>query len=457
MPTRPNAFALAVGTLALGLHACDAARPITDAGTGAGACAACHGDASRAEAVALVQAAPPAQVGGGGSGGAHLAHLHGGTFRGALACAECHAVPTVVTHSDGVVSVPLAGLASLGGATPAWNPGSGTCSGVYCHGATLEGGPATTPVWTATVTLSCTSCHGHPPASHAAGSDDCSVCHPGTVKPDGTIALANGLHVNGVVDGGGHDAGWADPAQHGYAANASGFAECKTCHGADLAGGSSAPSCTACHASAGFPAWATTCTYCHGNPVSGRASPPVDTQGRSAASNVSVGVHASHVATTIAAPIACTECHPNRAGSNVVTDAAHVDGDGIAEVAFGALARTGTAPAAYTRTSATAATCASTYCHGRFTGGANATMSWTSSTQVTCSSCHGNPPSSGRHDTHVNGEGYGCGTCHSGYTSSAANAALHVNGAKDVQLVAGTWSSSARSCSSTGCHGTRTW
>ena len=181
----------------------------------------------------------------------------------------------------------------------------------------------------------------------------------------------------------------------------------------------------------------------------------MDTQGRAATTNVSVGVHASHLGTTLMVAPTCAACHPDRTGSNVVTDAAHVDGDAIAEVAFGALARTGSAPAAYSRTSSTSASCSSVYCHGRFAGGANggagATMSWTSSVQVTCTSCHGAPPSTGRHAKH---SARSCGDCHPGYTSSVVNQATHVNGSKQVgnritSFVSG-------SCTNS-CHGDETW
>lgn len=666
-------FVLALAaSAALPLAACDTARPVASSGNGQSACTVCHGDANRPEDVALNRAAPPVGVAGGGGGGAHLAHLHGGAFRGPVACSDCHVVPTLTSHADGSVAITFSPLA---GANPSYDPGTGTCSSVYCHGATLSGGPAASPPWSSTAALDCSSCHGYPPPNHAPTSTNCSTCHPGTVRADGSIDVANGLHVNGTVDAAGavhapgwenpdqhgraanadlascqachgadfdggsagvscnachaaagfpswqttctfchgdparqanaaappvgtqgetsttaravgahqqhlsggaigaavactechavptgishvdgtaavtfgaaarrdgatpawngascsgvychgatlaaggtnqapdwtsgpsqaacgtchglpppsphpatascgtchtgytagsvnpashlngvldvsaiHPAGWADKAQHGYQANQVGLAGCKSCHGADLTGGTSGISCSSCHAAAGFPTWATSCTFCHGNRQTGRMSPPVDTQGRTATSNVSVGVHDSHVGTTIATPLACGECHPAR--GSVVTDAAHVDGDAQAEVVFGALARTGGAAPTYSRASATSATCASTYCHGSFSGGANATPNWTSTAQVTCTSCHGGPPSTGQHSRHVNGEGIGCGTCHPGSSSSSVNAAIHVNGTDDVQPGGGTWNPTTRTCSSVGCHGTESW
>jgi predicted CxxxxCH...CXXCH cytochrome family protein len=278
--------------------------------------------------------------------------------------------------------------------------------------------------------------------------------------------------VNGTLEatGGGHPAGWADKAQHGYEVNRTGLAGCKSCHGTDLTGGSSGVSCTTCHTTAGFASWATSCTFCHGNRTTGRQSPPVDTQGRTASSNVSVGAHDAHVGSAVSSAIACTECHASR--GDVITDAAHVDGNGTAEVVFGALARTGGKAPVYTRASATSATCASTYCHGAFTGGVSsgvgATVSWTSTTAATCTSCHGSPPSTGKHSKHVGGEGVACYVCHNAVVTASnaiADATLHVNGAKDVRLggtwsgnsITGTWTAGARTCSNLSCHGSKSW
>lgn len=441
---RATAIALAAA-LALGGAACSEVRQIEESGTGVAACTGCHGDPSRAEDVALVQAAPPATVGGAPDGGAHMAHLHPGAFAPAAACDACHEVPSVVTHADGVVSVTFPSLPRPSGVEPRWDAASGTCSNVSCHGATRQGAPAATPAWTSTAALGCGSCHGNPPASHGQGSADCSGCHTGTVNANGTIRVENGLHVNGSVESASaHAQDWGLETQHGYSVNRTGLASCKECHGTSLTGGSG-PSCASCHDDT-VPGWDTSCTFCHGNRQTQVASPPVDTQGRSATSQISVGVHASHVGTTMATPIACGQCHPARTGS-VVSDAAHVDGDAVAEVVFGALAKTGGAAAGYSRTGTVPATCSSVYCHGEFTGGARADPSWTSSTAATCTSCHGRPPATRRHGTHSS---YACAECH----GHAGAGATHVDGAKNVPLpgISGaSWNGSR--CGSFTCHG----
>lgn len=427
------------------------------------ACNSCHGNAQNA--------APPTGTGGetaptSPAVGAHQQHLSGGTFSGPLACEECHVVPTAMGHADGAVQLAFGPLARTGGAAPAWDPATRTCSASYCHGQFAGGALLNTPSWTTVdgTQAACGTCHGTPPPAPHTASTGCGGCHEGYTSTSVNLAT----HVNGTVEAvaNPHPAGWSDPAQHGTQANLTGLAGCASCH--DLTSPTS--SCTTCHATAGFASWDTTCTFCHGDPATPRASPPVDIQGRSAATNVSVGVHAAHVTTPIASAAACAECHPARAGS-VAADAGHVDGNGIAEVQLGALARTGGAAATYTRVSATSATCASTYCHGRFSGGVNsgqgATVNWTSTTQVTCTSCHGSPPSTGQHSKHRS-EGLGCQNCHNAVASSStviANPALHVNGSDDVKFggtwsgrnVAGSWNASTRTCSTLPCHGSERW
>jgi len=415
-------------------------------------CTSCHGTGTNA--------APPAGTHGETATttravGAHQAHLQGGTLAGPVACSECHVVPASTSHESGVVELAWGTLARTGGAVPVWN--GTTCASTYCHGATLAaGGTLTAPSWTKVdgTQDACGTCHGNPPPAPHSSSTACGSCHDGYTSTSVNLAL----HVNGKVEAKSpHPAGFADKAQHGYQVNLTGLSGCKSCHGANLDGvGGTAQSCKTCHATAGFATWDTNCTFCHGNRTTGVQSPPVDIQGRTVTTNVSVGVHASHQTTTIANAIACGQCHPARTAS-VITDAAHIDGNGIAEVAFGALAKTGGVTPVYTRSSATSATCASTYCHGKFTGGTSATVSWTSTTQVGCTSCHGNPPATGKHTSVGSHSSRPCGDCHGvGYTNSAVVKATHVDGIKQIGNSLRTYNPSTRTCTSS-CHGSQTW
>jgi len=452
-------------------------------------CTACHGDSARTATTINpnLPAAPPKDTGGNSATaargvGAHQRHLVAGPLTAGVACNEWHAVPTSTSHSNGTVDVQFGALSKTGAVSPIWN-GSG-CSASYCHGNFRNGNTTYVPTWTVVAANKCGTCHGTtanpaPGGTHpGVAATSCGTCHTGYTGT--TVNLTN--HMNGTVEvTSNHPAGWNAGNQHGYQANLTGLAGCKGCHGTDLAGGTSGVSCTACHTTNGFATWATNCTFCHGNRTTGRQSPPVDIQGRSVATNVSVGRHDKHVASTLMTPIACTECHVARTTS-VITDTAHVDGNGIAEVTFGTIAKTGGKTPVYARTSATASGCSATYCHGNFTGGSDASgtraaLSWVSATAMTCTSCHGAPPSTGKHQTHQQGKATNCQHCHSGIATGtgypSANAALvpagvtlHVNGAKNLAF-GGTYSGKAVTMTVTrsgtritctgSCHGSKTW
>lgn len=443
------------------------------------ACTGCHGDPSRAATAANPQlpAAPPvdthqATATTAPGVGAHLAHLTDGAFRQALACSECHPVPSGVEHVDGVVALAFGPLANANGVVASWDAGTATCT-TACHGAVAPGKPSlggsvAAPVWTQVdgTQAACGACHalpppaaqGHPAVSGGLGA--CATCHPATVKPDGTIDVASGAHINGAVDvQNAHPAGWSDPTAHGYAANTQGVGACQACHGTDFNGGSSGVSCNACH---GGTAWQTTCTFCHGDTTRAatslnpqlQAAPPVGTKGDQATSALAVGAHQQHLAAGPLAPaFACTECHA------IPTGLAHVDGKAPA-MAWGALATASGATPTWDR--AATRTCTN-YCHGKTltgSGGTDTTPVWTQvdGTQAKCGTCHATTQlGTGEHQRHV--ARYSCGVCHGGYTATAANVSLHVNGKKDVGgsgTSVQSYSTSTKSCTPT-CHGSETW
>jgi predicted CxxxxCH...CXXCH cytochrome family protein len=389
----PSFALLAAVASAVALSACDTARqpsgdpdgPVADLAT----CTRCHGDARNGNA------APPASLRGATAStergvGAHQAHLTGGPLRGAIACADCHTVPTAVSspgHMNGTVDVAFGALASAQGATPVWNAGQASCATVYCHGATLPGGANTTPLWAGGATqAACGSCHGVPPpesSGHpavAGGLNACSACHPATVKPDGSIDVAGGKHVNGVLD---------------------------------LAGGSG-------------------CTACHGDPdrpnAAIAAAPPRGTHGETATTARAVGAHQTHLAGgSVRAAVACTECHavPSRTPHS----------NGKVDLAFGPLATAGGA-----RPSFDGAGCNSVYCHGDTlgAGGANTKPVWTrvDGTQAACGACHAIPPPPSTGHPAVSGGVTACGACHPQTVKADGTIDLaggkHVNGAVDV-------------------------
>jgi predicted CxxxxCH...CXXCH cytochrome family protein len=451
-------------------------------------CTFCHGTAGRTAnsgtAVAQLAAAPPVGTQGETAAttvsvGAHQGHVNPATataVSASLACITCHPspLPADVAHVNGQATpVQFSGLATSGGATPVYNRGaSPTCSSTYCHGAFsfngVSGNTTPTPAWTNVAVLACTGCHGMPPTGHPALTGTvtavtCNACHPATVRTDGTIDLAGGKHLNGASDvAGGHPAGFSAPTVHGYQASAAGLQTCTGCHvGFGPASGIATSSCNTCHGGTG---WQTNCTFCHG--TAGRtassgtavaqlaAAPPVGTQGEAAATAVAVGAHMAHVnppATgALSTAFACTACHP----SPLPADVAHVNGQAT-PVQFG---QVGTVAIGGTYNRTASPTCSSTYCHGNFTGGATANApAWTAAS-VACNSCHAIAPSTGDHgrSPHVSA---GCGACHSGYTSTAVNPALHVNGTKNVGGTGtqiNSWNAGTRSCGPS-CHGNETW
>jgi len=180
-------------------------------------CTECHGGGAlppdTLSCSAFVLVAPPTDLSGSSSVssrgvGVHRSHLVEGELRVNLECTECHVVPATVgeeghVDTDLVAEVIFGDLASNEDATPEWNPDDAAgpgCTGVYCHGATLEGGSLTDPVWTELIPVEqkCGSCHAIPPHPDY-GS--CNICHGNVVSADTTITQpGKSLHINGQTD-----------------------------------------------------------------------------------------------------------------------------------------------------------------------------------------------------------------------------------------------------------------
>jgi predicted CxxxxCH...CXXCH cytochrome family protein len=130
--------------------------------------------------------------------GAHSAHGND--------CVSCHPVPQVVesgNHLNGQADLLFAGLATAGGAMPAWDARTQVCSNSYCHG-------SVSPPWTGSGPLGCDACHGAPPDSHARFARVASAC------ADCHLPVPGATHVNGGVE--------------------LGVSECDACHGSGLEG-----------------------------------------------------------------------------------------------------------------------------------------------------------------------------------------------------------------------------
>jgi predicted CxxxxCH...CXXCH cytochrome family protein len=159
---------------------------------------------------------------------------------------------------------------------------------------------------------------------------------------------------------------------------------------------------------------------CHGTDASN--APPRSTSGATETTAVGVGAHQAHVdvAPTWHLRIECADCHvvPTTVGA-----AGHLDGDGKAEVTFGARAGV---------SSWNGSTC-TTGCHGSPAwGGTHTTPTWTQvdGTQRACGSCHGAPPPP-PHPNDAN-----CASCHP--TMEEGSLAFrdpesHINGVIDLE------------------------
>jgi hypothetical protein len=222
-----------------------------------------------------------------GSGGDHPAAYiaspaqcvtcHGKDLLGGIAQVSCFSASLagITCHPSGPSSHPVGfanptihgprAKAALAGAN-----GFSFCQ--RCHGTAFAG--ALTPDGKSSA--SCVACHGVP-APHSpkpwrggqfthtntdpSNAPLCAQCH--TAGANLTPALLqtyvsdtpgcfNSTLCHGQV---GHVAGWASPDMHGKSAKAvpsptEGIAYCRNCHGSDLHGGTGAPSCFACHATA---------------------------------------------------------------------------------------------------------------------------------------------------------------------------------------------------------------
>ncbi|MCX6134171.1 MAG: hypothetical protein NTU47_10210 [Ignavibacteriales bacterium] len=196
------------------------------------ACSACHGN-FKAAATDLIAAAPPKSVLGltdpaTRGVGAHQKHLATATLGKALKCQECHTVPSQLTSTGHLGSLPaevvfndtLAQLKSGNGSLvprPSYDPATLKCSNTFCHGnwkvrkATSASqfvytdsvmvGANDSPSWTGgSAASTCGTCHGIPPKGHLVlAVSSCGTCHVGVVDNNGQI-VDKSKHSNGKIN-----------------------------------------------------------------------------------------------------------------------------------------------------------------------------------------------------------------------------------------------------------------
>jgi predicted CxxxxCH...CXXCH cytochrome family protein len=293
-----------------------------------------------------------------------------------FSCDDCHGAASGTGRADhdtgtfqNVLSNQGAALTALttgnGLLSPVYNPGTATCSAVYCHsnGGARAAAPvaAVIPAWTnGNGTIStCDACHGNTAATmgakqnsaaheqHLAKGYACSLCHSDTASNATTLAAnaIGGNHVNNAADVV-YDA--SSPLLSG---------------GSGLAYGTDGTCSVYCHDpyaydGANNPDWDTAATWdgsssvacgsCHGNPPA-------------------QGAHAKHVSDADGPGLSCDTCHP--AGSNTGSHAGHING-GLTDVLVNLQ------------------TAVCNTCHG--VDGAETAPVWTNATTLDCASCHTN-------------------------------------------------------------------
>ncbi|MBI5510741.1 MAG: CxxxxCH/CxxCH domain-containing protein [Deltaproteobacteria bacterium] len=423
-------------------------------------CAFCHGGSQ--------DPAPPEDVAGSDlitarGVGAHQSHLKTTSAEHRLVvCDDCHLVPATllaVGHIDTPLPAELtwSSVAATGGAAATFDGES--CTGGYCHGASLvAGGSNTAPAWgvTSPPQASCGTCHALPPNDPHPQLTDCNQCHAEVIAAGNATFTAPAKHVDGVVQSTPfHVTGWAAPTAHGTTFNGGRPSACTPCHGATLTGrGTSISSCDSCHAG-----WKTNCVFCHGGVDNQTGAPPEGVDGETTTTTLQVGAHSRHVVDTlIHSGRDCSLCHVTPTD---VFSPTHLDDAGTATVTPSGLA-SGTAYAAGT------GVCSNNYCHGDGQTGRSGSADWNAPGQLDCGSCHDdgtNPLNmSGEHDRHVADKNYECYECHAAVVDINRNiidVGLHVNGARNIQLrTGGTWNAagnSGRGACDPACHNSKSW
>jgi predicted CxxxxCH...CXXCH cytochrome family protein len=195
-------------TSCTGCHNASAAGIYPAAAGAAPNCRGCHATADptvTTTGCSSCHANPPNGAARPNIAGSHAKH-------GAITCASCHngaGSGSGASHGPGSRGTNPAVdnvifTAAQAGASATWTAATKTCSTTYCHGATLTGGTAKSPVWGTTLT-GCALCHGDPPATttHSGVTvTQCITCHD-HVNAAGTGFTNAALHINGVIDAAG--------------------------------------------------------------------------------------------------------------------------------------------------------------------------------------------------------------------------------------------------------------
>ncbi len=174
--------------------------------------------------------------------GAHTSHVTStDSISAAVSCYDCHGSVTLTSanHMNGSTNFVWSALAQTGSLTPSYDPATGMCSNVYCHGAKMPGGDTSgtnrVPTWNVPflpATLSaaaCGTCHGFPPPP---SSGHPSVTIPAGFPTSATIGTSCGCHANINPAGNSYANIFVDKTLHiNGVLDVSGGGTCDSCHG----------------------------------------------------------------------------------------------------------------------------------------------------------------------------------------------------------------------------------
>jgi hypothetical protein len=218
-----------------------------------------------------------------------------------------------------------------------------------------------------------------------------------------------------------HPEGWAEPDVHGLATKLQTETDCRTCHGADLEGGSVGISCTSCHGEG----WETTCTFCHGDEADGTGAPPEDIDDNTNVATLTFPPHRLHIDSPLHATWDCTECHTKPTSALFPGHLFDDSTPGVAEVTFAAgISAVGTYEGN--------GSCSNLYCHGNGRGDNGDVLA---TENATCDACHATFQLAGYHEYHLD-EDIECADCHDtvNMAEQIVQPEQHVNRTVDLDL-----------------------
>lgn len=219
-----------------------AASPVNGFPFSSNQCEKCHGSATSNP---FYSTAIPKETSNINSKvGAHTAHITASeSLHPGLGCNDCHGTVSLndTTHMNGVTSFSWSALAKTGNLSPSYDPATGKCSNVYCHGAAMAGGDASgtgrTPVWTdssylpPTLTVEgCKKCHGFPPLTNSHLGVSIPAGFPETANIGTTCSCHSNVDsTNNIPAGNSFNNMFVDKTKHINGTNEGGA--CNACHG----------------------------------------------------------------------------------------------------------------------------------------------------------------------------------------------------------------------------------